>query len=75
MKTFAMPDPPSAGYKRQWVKCNTCDLPAFYDYVPYSLANPIKTMPCRHDIGRKFHEATTGISEEEAIKLLGKLSG
>lgn len=36
------------GYKRQFVKCSICKQKAFYDYVPYSLSNPVRSTPCSH---------------------------
>lgn len=57
------------GYQRQWTKCRTCGHVAYYDYVPYSLSNPIRTSPCGHgiterDLGRNR------ISADEAITAL-----
>jgi hypothetical protein len=36
------------GYERQFVMCKRCGKKAYYDYVPYSLSNPIMTTPCHH---------------------------
>lgn len=36
------------GYQRQWLRCRTCGNVAYYDYLPYSLSNPIMTTPCGH---------------------------
>lgn len=43
----------SDGYEREFVKCKKCGERAYYDFVPYSLSNPIQTTPCGHDI--KYH--------------------
>lgn len=55
------------GYERAWVRCKRCSRVAFYDYVPYSLSNPIMSMPCGHDTGQSFHAATERISADEAL--------
>lgn len=55
------------GMNRQWVKCKTCGRVAYYDYVPYSLSNPIMTMPCGHGVGGRFHDAVTGLIADEAM--------
>lgn len=62
--------PVTAGYKRKWLKCKTCSSVVYRDYIPYSLSNPVMWLPCGHDAGTKVHEATTEISEKEALKLL-----
>jgi len=33
---------------RKFMKCVHCSRPAFYDYVPYSLSNPIRWLLCGH---------------------------
>lgn len=55
-----------AGRARQWVRCNQCSRTAYYDYTPYSLESAIMTLPCNHDMGRRFSDCVTLISEEEA---------
>lgn len=55
------------GHQRQWVACKTCGRVAHYDYVPYSLSNPIMTMPCGHDLGRRWENAVQNISADEAL--------
>ena len=42
--------PPIPGYKRQWLICN-CGLVQYYDYIPYSTANPIRFSRCGHELG------------------------
>ena len=59
-----------SGFKRQWVKCKSCGYVAYYDYVPFSLANPVMTLPCGHGIAERFYEAVEDISEEEAMACL-----
>lgn len=43
------------GYRRQWVRCRKCGREAYYDYIPYSLANPVMNLPCGHDVGVRFN--------------------
>lgn len=45
--------PVKNGYNRAFSKCNKCGNRVYYDYVPYSLSNPIITTPCGHDF--KYH--------------------
>jgi hypothetical protein len=59
----------SEGYKRQWIKCNKCHMAFYYDYIPYSLSNPITWTPCGHSLGHRDLNATR-ISEKESKKLL-----
>jgi hypothetical protein len=54
------------GMKRQWVRCKECSNVAFYDYLPYSLSNPVMTAPCGHGLGQRFHDYQKGITEKEA---------
>lgn len=53
--------PPRPGYQRQWVKCNECGRKAYYDYVPRSLSNPVRTLPCGHGIALAWRDAVTYI--------------
>lgn len=55
------------GYRRQWVRCKECHKASFYDYIPYSLSNPIMTLPCGHGLGQRFGDSVTYITETEAI--------
>lgn len=57
------------GYIRQWVRCKRCKGVFHYDYRPYSLANPIMTMPCGHDF---YSSNTVDIAADEAILTLAK---
>lgn len=41
--------PIEKGYQRQWCRCNECGMLQYYDYVPYSLSNPITVSACGHD--------------------------
>ena len=61
---------PASGYKRQWVRCNQCRRVAYYDYVPYSLSNPIMTLPCGHGLTERMDKAATYISADEALSAL-----
>lgn len=40
----AIPD----GHRRQWLRCQKCKWVGYYDYLPYSLSNPIKVLGCGH---------------------------
>lgn len=53
---------------RQWVVCKECGRPAFYDYLPYSLSNPVMTLPCCHS----FHHSAKRVSDEEALTAIHK---
>ena len=53
------------GRVRQWVECNMCNTVAYYDYVPYSLSNPVKTAPCEH----RFEDYKRISADEALIKL------
>lgn len=35
-------------YHRAFVKCKKCKTQSWYDYVPFSLSNPIMTTTCGH---------------------------
>lgn len=48
------PRPVPKGHKRQWLRCRTCGNVAYYDYVPYSLSNPLFSTPCGHGIGSRY---------------------
>lgn len=63
--------PPAQGYKRAWVKCTECGIVAYYEYVPYTLSNPIRTMPCHHD----FYSQTRTATEEEVIEFFEGKAG
>lgn len=62
------------GYKRQWRQCRACKCVAYYDYVPYSLSNPIMCMPCPHGIGQRDMNADY-IDEKTARAALAKTGG
>lgn len=57
---------PHQGYERSWVACKTCGNIAYYDYIPYGLGNPVLTLPCGHQGGQGFNEATVKVSEDQA---------
>ncbi|KKN88311.1 hypothetical protein LCGC14_0248730 [marine sediment metagenome] len=60
--------PVTSGYKRQWTRCKECKNIAYYDYIPYGLGNPTRTLPCGHGLFLRFDEAIDFITEEDAIK-------
>lgn len=41
------------GMKRQWLQCRKCGNVAHYDYIPYSLSNPLMCTPCGHGLGER----------------------
>lgn len=57
---------PLPGYSRQWVRCRDCGQVAYYDYIPFSLGNPVMTLPCGHGAAQKFYEAAEDITPEQA---------
>jgi hypothetical protein len=61
--------PVMKGYERQWVKCRKCGRVAHYDYVPYSLSNPIMTMPCSHGTGERDMGATRITADEALVEI------
>jgi hypothetical protein len=59
------------GKERQWLKCKKCGNVVYYDYVPYSLSNPIMWLPCGHDDPtRKLHHSVNEITAKEALTFL-----
>lgn len=57
---------PWQGFRRAFVRCKECRRIAYYFYQPYSLANPVLTLPCGHGLGRRFSESVTRITEKQA---------
>lgn len=55
------------GYARAWVKCRECKTVAYYDYIPHSLGNPIKTLPCGHGAALAWRDAVEYITADDAI--------
>ena len=55
--------------KRQWVRCRECGRPGYYDYVPYSLSNPVMTLPCGHGAAQRFTDAAERITAKQAKEL------
>jgi ribosomal protein S10 len=41
------------GMQRQWVKCRECGQVQYYDFIPYSLGNPVMVSSCGHGTGQK----------------------
>lgn len=60
------------GHKRQWLKCRTCATVAYYDYVPYSLSNPIMWMPCGHGLTERDMGADSISADEALIAITSK---
>ena len=46
----------SRGYTRVYEQCKTCERIYTRDYVPFSLSNPILTLPCGHGSGVRHYE-------------------
>jgi hypothetical protein len=63
--------PISPGYERQWCRCRVCGNVTYYDYVPYSLSNPIMVAPCGHGSAQRDlgHDRITA---DEAIVSLSQ---
>jgi len=57
--------PPSRGDTREWRKCRDCAKVFSYDYLPYSIGNPMRWTPCGHSLGHRDLNCDT-IDEEEA---------
>jgi len=47
-KRSSLPD----GYERIFKKCPKCKERFYYDFIPYSLSNPVLWLPCGHDLKR-----------------------
>ncbi len=62
--------PPHKGYERQWVECKRCKQVSYYDFVPYSIGNPIKILPCGHNVTQMWNDSVNNISADEAIAQL-----
>ncbi len=58
--------PVTAGKVRQWCACKTCGRVAYYDFTPYSLESPIRSLQCGHDAGQQFAGAVVELTEKEA---------
>ena len=60
------------GYKRQWIICleDGCYWVGFYDFVPYSTANPIMTTGCGHSVAKRWDEAVQNVTEDAAMKYI-----
>lgn len=57
----------AAGCRRTFKQCRKCKRVAYYDYVPFSLSNPITTMPCGHGAA-EHHMGAVTISVAKAAK-------
>jgi hypothetical protein len=44
------------GYKRVYEQCKQCGRVMFRDFVPFSLENPIMTLPCGHGATQRHSE-------------------
>lgn len=43
------------GYERQFIRCRMrgCRRAYYYDFIPYSLASPVRATACGHSIGHR----------------------
>lgn len=57
--------PVASGCKRAWVRCKPHSRVGYYDYVPYSMSNPIGVMSCGCDT-----KGQPSIPEAEALAAL-----
>ena len=57
-----------SGYKRQWIRCPECKKIYYMDYIPYSIGNPIRWLPCNHDFGHRFSDFIERITEEDVLR-------
>lgn len=61
------------GYQRKWLQCKECKKVYYYDFVPYSLSNPIMYTDCGHSLGYPRGDLNCKeISADEALILLLK---
>lgn len=61
--------PVAKGYQRGWYQCRECGNVAYKDFIPYSLSNPVWTLPCGHGLTLRWEQAVMSITEEEARRL------
>lgn len=62
--------PLPSGYKREWLRCRKCRRVYHFDFIPFSLSNPVRWTGCGHDEGRRDLNCDT-ITEGEARDALG----
>ena len=61
------------GNERVFIKCIHCSRPAFYDYLPYSLQNPVRWLLCGH--GNPYDDAVNIQEDEFCARVMGLTSG
>lgn len=66
--------PVATGYQRTWCACKECGHVAYRDYQPFSLSNPVLTLPCGHGLSSRFSDGVRNLSEEEARALTSEES-
>lgn len=49
-------NPLESGYVRCFIKCKKCKTNGYYDYMPYSLSNPLRWAECGHDLKNDYRE-------------------
>ncbi|SFJ64404.1 hypothetical protein SAMN02799624_05339 [Paenibacillus sp. UNC496MF] len=54
------------GWSRQWLKCHVCNRLQYYDYIPYSLQNPIMWSACGHELKRMHYLKETPLTLKES---------
>lgn len=62
-------NPVANGYVRSWLRCRECGSVSYFDFVPYSLSNPVTWTRCGHDQGRRDLNCLE-IPESEALVAL-----
>jgi hypothetical protein len=54
-RVYNKQNPLQKGYSRAFYECRKCKVKGSYDYVPYSLSNPIITTACGHSF-REYYK-------------------
>ncbi len=68
IKSIKAHAPIQPGHKRVYEQCKACDRVFYRDYVPFSLANPILTLPCGHGAAERHHERVRGLDEQVGMR-------
>lgn len=66
--------PVAKGYQRQWIRCRTCGVVMFYDFVPFSLSNPIRTTTCGHGLAERDLGCDPISADEALVTLMERLA-
>lgn len=60
----------SPGYVRCYEQCVKCGRVYYRDYVPFSLSNPILTLPCGHGVGQRWENITRKLDPQEGMRIM-----